>query len=68
VVSVGLSLNSTIKIGTQLGYLEARRPVSDVGELKTLPAHEVTLLTSAAGRAAFRAHSHRGGDHRPGGV
>src|SRR5437899_9048623 len=47
VVSVGRSLNSTIKIGSQLGYLQFPPALfADVGDLKALQSHEVTLLTS----------------------
>ncbi|MFN8624667.1 MAG: ribonuclease J [Candidatus Binatia bacterium] len=49
VVTVGRSLNASIKIATQLGYLQFPPSLfADLGELGQLQAHDVTLLTTGS--------------------
>jgi ribonuclease J len=49
VVTVGRSMNTSIKIATQLGYLRYPLSVfSDVSEVKQLAPHEVTLLITGS--------------------
>ncbi|MFI5394833.1 MAG: ribonuclease J [Candidatus Binatia bacterium] len=49
VVTVGRSLNSSIKIASQLGYLQFPPSLfADIDELGQLKPHEVTLLTTGS--------------------
>lgn len=49
VITVGRSLNSSIKIASQLGYLQFPSSLfADVDELGHLQPHEVTLLTTGS--------------------
>jgi len=49
VVTVGRSLTNSIKIATQLGYLEYPATLfADTNELKDLPPDQVTLLTTGS--------------------
>jgi ribonuclease J len=49
VVTIGRSLNTSIKIATQLGYLQYPPSLfADLADVKDLPAHELTLLTTGS--------------------
>jgi ribonuclease J len=49
IITVGRSLNNSIKLATQLGYLEYPPTLfADVGSLKDLAPHEATLLITGS--------------------
>jgi ribonuclease J len=49
IITVGRSMNNSIKLGTQLGYLEYPPSLfAEVGDLKQLAPHEVTLLITGS--------------------
>jgi len=49
IITVGRSLNNSIKLATQLGYLEYPPSLfADVGSLRDLPPHEATLLITGS--------------------
>ena len=66
VITVGRSLNNSIKLATQLGYLEYPPSLfADVGNLKDIPPNEVTLLiTGSQGEPLSALIRIAEGDHR----